>query len=124
MVRLVLKRFVLGGAALAVLCCTAFQAPTWAADSKPVQIDMLFPLTGFLALEGTSQNRGALLAMQNSRTVSALTARPSIRPLHRRSPSRPCAALSNATIRLPSARRFSELRCWRWRRSRTVPMCL
>jgi branched-chain amino acid transport system substrate-binding protein len=44
----------------------AAMLPAVAAQAEPVAIPILVPLTGFLALEGTSQQNGALLAMADA----------------------------------------------------------
>ena len=48
-------------AGLIALLVPALTSPGSAAD--PVRMDVLVPITGFLALEGTAQRNGAVLAL-------------------------------------------------------------
>ena len=50
---------------LALLGAVLLTAPPLAAAAQDVRIPVLVPLTGFLALEGTSQKNGALLALEH-----------------------------------------------------------
>jgi branched-chain amino acid transport system substrate-binding protein len=52
--------------ALALVLCALLPALAAAAPPEPVDIPVLVPLSGFLALEGQSQRNGALLALQQA----------------------------------------------------------
>ena len=58
--------------AAAALACLLAAAPTAAAEAP--RLPVLVPLTGFLALEGTSQRNGAVLALVSNfgRTARAV----------------------------------------------------
>ncbi len=53
-------------ALIGAACCTLALANIASAQSKPVTIPVLVPLTGFLSLEGTSQRNGAVLALRGA----------------------------------------------------------
>jgi branched-chain amino acid transport system substrate-binding protein len=53
-------------ALIGAACCTLALANIASAQSKPVTIPVLVPLTGFLSLEGTSQRNGADLALRGA----------------------------------------------------------